>query len=97
MVAQHTLDCQPITEQNLPDEVSAMLGFETTLWLCTDRLSRPQHKAEGNELRRYDRVLANPPFSQIYIKKDIEYSGRFAVWMPEKGKKADLMFVPHMP
>ena len=24
------------------------------------------------------------------------YSGRFAVWMPEKGKKADLMFVQHM-
>jgi type I restriction enzyme M protein len=41
-------------------------------------------------------VLANPPFSQNYIKKDIEYPGRFAVWMPEKGKKADLMFVQHM-
>ena len=41
-------------------------------------------------------MLANPPFSQNYIKKDIEYPGRFAVWMPEKGKKADLMFVQHM-
>jgi type I restriction enzyme M protein len=61
-----------------------------------DTIRRPQHKAESNELRRYDRVLANPPFSQNYIKKDIEYSGRFAVWMPEKGKKADLMFVQHM-
>ena len=56
----------------------------------------PQHKDENNELQRYDRVLANPPFSQNYIKKDIEYPGRFAVWMPEKGKKADLMFVQHM-
>jgi type I restriction system adenine methylase HsdM len=61
-----------------------------------DTIRRPQHKAENSELKRYDRVLANPPFSQNYIKKDIEYPGRFAVWMPEKGKKADLMFVQHM-
>jgi type I restriction enzyme M protein len=61
-----------------------------------DTIRRPQHKTENNELKRYDRVLANPPFSQNYIKKDIEYPGRFAVWMPEKGKKADLMFVQHM-
>ncbi len=61
-----------------------------------DTIRRPQHKADNNELKRYDRVLANPPFSQNYIKKDIEYPGRFAVWMPEKGKKADLMFVQHM-
>jgi type I restriction enzyme M protein len=61
-----------------------------------DTLRKPQHKAEGGELRRYDRVLANPPFSQNYIKKDIENPGRFAVWLPEKGKKADLMFVQHM-
>ena len=37
-----------------------------------------------------------PPFSQNYIKKDIKFPGRFPVWMPEKGKKADLMFVQHM-
>jgi len=61
-----------------------------------DTLRKPQHKAENNELKRFDRVAANPPFSQNYIKKDIEYPGRFAVWLPEKGKKADLMFVQHM-
>ena len=61
-----------------------------------DTIRRPQHKDDKNELKRYDRVLANPPFSQNYIKKDIEYPGRFAVWMPENGKKADLMFVQHM-
>ncbi len=61
-----------------------------------DTLRHPQHKAEDGELTRFDRVLANPPFSQNYIKKDIDYPGRFAVWMPEKGKKADLMFVQHM-
>ena len=61
-----------------------------------DTLRHPQHKADNNELQRHDRVLANPPFSQNYIKKDIDYPGRFAVWLPEKGKKADLMFVQHM-
>jgi len=61
-----------------------------------DTIRRPQHKDSNGELKRFDRVLANPPFSQNYIKKDIEYPGRFAVWMPEKGKKADLMFVQHM-
>lgn len=61
-----------------------------------DTIRKPQHKDENGELKRYDRVLANPPFSQNYIKKDIEYPGRFHVWLPEKGKKADLMFVQHM-
>ncbi len=30
---------------------------------------KPQHKAEGGELKRFGRVLANPPFSQNYIRK----------------------------
>ena len=61
-----------------------------------DTIRRPQHRDPGGELKRFDRVLANPPFSQNYIRKETEYPGRFAVWMPEKGKKADLMFVQHM-
>ena len=62
-----------------------------------DTIRDPQHlDDETNELRRFDRVLANPPFSQNYIKKDLKFSGRFPVMMPEKGKKADLMFVQHM-
>lgn len=61
-----------------------------------DTLREPQHYDEKNNLRRFDRVVANPPFSQNYIKKDIKHPGRFAVWLPEKGKKADLMFVQHM-
>ncbi|MGZ8159854.1 MAG: N-6 DNA methylase [Methylobacter sp.] len=61
-----------------------------------DTLREPQHQAEDGQLKRFDRVLANPPFSQNYIKKDIKFPGRFSVWMPEKGKKADLMFVQHM-
>ncbi|MCU7928724.1 MAG: type I restriction-modification system subunit M [Candidatus Thiodiazotropha sp. (ex Dulcina madagascariensis)] len=61
-----------------------------------DTLREPQHQDENNDLKRYDRVVANPPFSQNYIKKDLKYPGRFPVMMPEKGKKADLMFVQHM-
>jgi type I restriction enzyme M protein len=61
-----------------------------------DTLRDPQHHDESNQLLRFNRVLANPPFSQNYIKKDIKHPGRFPVWMPEKGKKADLMFVQHM-
>jgi type I restriction enzyme M protein len=61
-----------------------------------DTIRHPQHKAESGELRRFNRIAANPPFSQNYIKKDIDFPGRFTVWLPEKGKKADLMFVQHM-
>ena len=61
-----------------------------------DTIREPQHLDENNELKRFDRVLANPPFSQNYIKKDLVFTGRFPVMMPEKGKKADLMFVQHM-
>ncbi|MDN5566713.1 MAG: type I restriction-modification system subunit M, partial [Psychrobacter sp.] len=61
-----------------------------------DTLRKPQHLDENNELKRFDRVVANPPFSQNYIKKDLQFTGRFSVMLPEKGKKADLMFVQHM-
>ncbi|HEB57365.1 MAG TPA: restriction endonuclease subunit S [Gammaproteobacteria bacterium] len=61
-----------------------------------DTLREPQHMDDDNELKRFDRVVANPPFSQNYIRKDLKFSGRFPVMMPEKGKKADLMFVQHM-
>ncbi|UFZ02117.1 type I restriction-modification system subunit M [Bradyrhizobium ontarionense] len=59
-------------------------------------LTKPQHRAEDGELTRFDRVLANPPFSQSYSSNEMEFKGRFVKWMPEKGKKADLMFVQHM-
>ncbi|MEI7870334.1 MAG: N-6 DNA methylase [Candidatus Methylumidiphilus sp.] len=61
-----------------------------------DTIREPQHQDDEGQLKRFDRVLANPPFSQNYIKKEIKFPGRFPVWMPEKGKKADLMFVQHM-
>lgn len=61
-----------------------------------DTLKNPQHLDANNELKRFDRVVANPPFSQNYSKANLNFPGRFSVFMPEKGKKADLMFVQHM-
>ncbi len=58
-----------------------------------DTLIDPQHKY-GGELKRYDIVIANPPFSANY-DKITNFRDRFNYWMPEK-KKADFMFVQHM-
>jgi type I restriction enzyme M protein len=51
---------------------------------------------ETGQVRRFDRVLANPPFSQNYSRANLKFPGRFREWCPESGKKADLMFVQHM-
>jgi type I restriction enzyme M protein len=60
-----------------------------------DTLAKPQHTKNG-ELRAFDRVIANPPFSQNYSKSEMIFPSRFHTWMPEGGKKADFMFVQHM-
>jgi len=61
-----------------------------------DTLVEPLH-VEGGELMRFDRVITNPPFSQNYAQDGIPFAERFRYgWCPEKGKKADLMFVQHM-
>jgi type I restriction enzyme M protein len=51
---------------------------------------------ENGQVRRFDRVLANPPFSQNYSRATLKFPTRFREWCPETGKKADLMFVQHM-
>ncbi len=51
---------------------------------------------DGSSLRKFDRVLANPPFSQNYNRATLKHPSRFREWCPETGKKADLMFVQHM-
>lgn len=61
-----------------------------------DTLQNPLHIHLG-ALRKFDRVLANPPFSQNYSRQDMKFSSRFRYgFAPETGKKADLMFVQHM-
>ena len=61
-----------------------------------DTLEDPQI-LENGRIRKFDRVLANPPFSQNYSRASMKFTSRFREWCPETGKKADLMFVQHMP
>ena len=60
-----------------------------------DTLEDPQILKNGR-VRKFDRVLANPPFSQNYSRANMKFPSRFREWCPETGKKADLMFVQHM-
>ncbi len=59
-----------------------------------DTLMNPLHIDNG-ELKTFDIVIANPPFSQNYTKDGMKFKERFNFWMPTKGK-ADFMFVQHM-
>lgn len=71
-----------------------------------DTLANPQH-LDGGELKRFDRVLTNPPFSINWGNAEKDREGRplWAPKFPERfrfgqvplgSKKADLMFVQHM-
>lgn len=61
-----------------------------------DTLQEPLSVA-GGRLIQYDRVIANPPFSQNYNRTTMQRPERFPYgFAPETGKKADLMFVQHM-
>lgn len=59
-----------------------------------DTLTDPKH-LEGQEIKHFDIVIANPPFSQNYSKEGMKFKERFRFWMPVKSK-ADFMFVQHM-
>ena len=71
-----------------------------------DTLAEPRH-VEGGELRRFDRILTNPPFSINWGTSDKNADGTPA-WTPKfperfrygqvplGAKKADLMFLQHM-
>jgi type I restriction enzyme M protein len=61
-----------------------------------DTLETPMF-VEGNYIKQFDRVIANPPFSQNYSRTTMKFPQRFHHgFTPESGKKADLMFVQHM-
>ncbi|MDQ2883198.1 MAG: type I restriction-modification system subunit M [Actinomycetota bacterium] len=63
-----------------------------------DTLADPKH-VRGGELRHFDKVLTNPPFSQNYSKAEVRrrFPQRMRYgWCPDTGKKADLMFVQHV-
>jgi len=64
--------------------------------LLQDTMLHPLHRDAG-ELERFDRVIANPPFSQNYTKSNMEFPSVFAgVGVPPRAKKGDLMFAQHM-
>lgn len=82
-------------------------GISTADLHNEDTLAKPQH-VKGGELRRFDRILTNPPFSIPWGTTDKDQSGQSA-WAPEfrserfsygevplGAKKADLMFLQHM-
>lgn len=60
-----------------------------------DTLEDPLH-LDGGRIKKFDVVLANPPFSQNYSRQNVKFPERFKEFCPETGKKADLMFVQHM-
>jgi type I restriction enzyme M protein len=81
-------------------------GISTADLRNEDTLAEPQH-VENGELMRFDRVLANPPFSINWGSADTDRQGQpvFKPKHPERfrygqvplgSKKADLMFLQHM-
>ncbi|MET8136253.1 class I SAM-dependent DNA methyltransferase [Streptomyces sp. NPDC005251] len=67
-----------------------------------DTLTEPLHLDAGKHLLTFTKVLSNPPFSQPYDQDAVAAADSLHGtrmkwgWAPEKGKKADLMFVQHM-
>ncbi len=61
-----------------------------------DTLENPLIFDNNGSLKKFDCILANPPFSQNYTQQAIPFAHRFFEFCPENGKKADLMFVQHM-
>ena len=61
-----------------------------------DTLTTPM-LVEHGYIKQFDRVLANPPFSQNYTRANMQFPERFKYgFAPETGKKGDLMFLQHM-
>ena len=61
-----------------------------------DTLTTPMFTQSGY-IKQFDRVLANPPFSQNYTRTNMQFPERFKFgFTPETGKKGDLMFLQHM-
>ncbi|ABS60372.1 type I restriction-modification system subunit M [Fervidobacterium nodosum] len=61
-----------------------------------DVLTNPMF-LENGYIKKFDRILANPPFSENYSRANMQFTERFKYgFTPENGKKADLMFLQHM-
>ncbi len=89
-------------------QMNMLLHGISNAWLENeDTLADPRH-IEGGELRRFDRILTNPPFSINWGHTEKNADGSLA-WnpafreerfrfgeVPLGSKKADLMFLQHM-
>ncbi|MBO1540471.1 class I SAM-dependent DNA methyltransferase [Pseudomonas sp. OA65] len=89
-------------------QMNMLLHGISNAWLENeDTLADPRH-IEGGELRRFDRILTNPPFSINWGHSEKSPDGSLA-WnptfreqrfrfgeVPLGSKKADLMFLQHM-
>lgn len=89
-------------------QMNMLLHGISNAWLENeDTLADPRH-IEGGELRRFDRILTNPPFSINWGHTEKSPDGSLA-WnptfreqrfcfgeVPLGSKKADLMFLQHM-
>lgn len=71
-------------------------GYKSADIRNDDTLKSPRHLTPNGELMRFDRQIANPPFSLNYSAKEMQFKERFHTFLPETGKKADLMFVQHI-
>ncbi|WP_310564219.1 type I restriction-modification system subunit M [Hydrogenophaga sp.] len=71
-------------------------GYKSADIRNDDTLKSPKHLAPNGELMHFDRQIANPPFSLNYSTKEMQFKERFHTFMPETGKKADMMFVQHI-
>lgn len=63
-----------------------------------DTLAEPRHVEADGTLTRFDYVISNPPFSQNYQLEGMKFRSERFIYgtTPERGKKADLMFLQHM-
>ena len=59
-------------------------------------LEEPMFKDLGGKYKKFDKILANPPFSLNYKKENLTQTSRFKWGYAPESKKADLMFVEHM-
>lgn len=65
--------------------------------LCGDTLTDPLHSGEDGRVRRFDRVLTNPPFSIKYSEKEMRHPERMKYGGASGQLKiADLMNVQHV-
>ena len=59
-------------------------------------LEEPLFKEIDGSYKKFDKILANPPFSMNYKKENLTFKSRFQWGYPPEKKKADFLFVEHM-